>query len=119
VLVLIFAFFLLPETKYERPLAAYQGQVAAVSTFAASDGDRGRQETYTVRRVSTLDVVELDFVNYKPRTLASDMRLFVYKPDWEEDLRTLKNIFAVIFFPDILWAFVSLGYCSILSPLRS
>ncbi|KAL2409302.1 hypothetical protein ABEF95_005955 [Exophiala dermatitidis] len=113
-LVLIFSTFFLPETKYDRPLAAYQGQAAQVSTFATSDGDGHAEQTtttatYTARRVSTLDVVELDYVNYKPRTLASDMRLFVNPPDWEEGLRTLRRMGTVMCFPDILWAFLLNG----------
>ncbi|KAJ4540460.1 hypothetical protein HRR83_007758 [Exophiala dermatitidis] len=113
-LVLIVSTFFLPETKYDRPLAAYQGQAAQVSTFATSDGDGHAEQTtttatYTARRVSTLDVVELDYVNYKPRTLASDMRLFVNPPDWEEGVRTLRRMGTVMCFPDILWAFLLNG----------
>lgn len=51
---------------------------------------------------------ELDTVNYKPRTLASDMRPFVSKPDWEECIRTLRRMFTIMLFPGILWAFVRL-----------
>lgn len=106
VLVLLLGIFLLPETRYDRPLSAYQGQAAQVSTFAASGDNNARIETYTAQRLSTLDVVELDLVNYKPRTLASDMRLFVSKPDWEEAVRTLRHMCTVMLFPDILWGFV-------------
>ncbi|KAJ9144493.1 Major facilitator superfamily transporter [Pleurostoma richardsiae] len=109
-LVLVISIFLLPETKYDRPLSAYQGQAARVSTFAAGDREDGQQdESYTARRLSTRDVRELDSVNYKPRTLASDMRLFVNKPDWEEGFRTLRRMCTIILFPDILWAFLLNG----------
>ena len=108
-LIFLVSIFFVPETKHDRPLAAYQGAGVKVSVFAPSGEDNGEQQhaSYTVRRMSTLDPRELDLVNFKPRTLASDMRLFVYKPDWEEALRTLRHMFTVMLFPDILWAFVS------------
>ena len=105
--IMIVSIFFLPETKYDRPLSAYQGQAGQVSTFATSEGEERPGAIYATARLSTLDTVELDFVNYKPRTLASDMRLFVNKPDWEEGLRTVRRMCVVMFFPDILWAFVS------------
>ncbi|KAL1845220.1 hypothetical protein VTK73DRAFT_859 [Phialemonium thermophilum] len=37
------------------------------------------------------------------------MRLFVNEPDWQEGLRTLRHMLAIIFFPDILWAFLLNG----------
>lgn len=100
-----------PETKYERPLGAYQGQ--SVSCFARRGEDevevdeRDDNRYYITRRISTVEPRELDTVNYKPRTLASDMRLFVNKPDWQEGIRTVKRMAVVMFFPDIFWAFVS------------
>ncbi|CAI4215903.1 unnamed protein product [Parascedosporium putredinis] len=107
-LVLIISVFLLPETKYERPLSAYQGRDATVSTFAAGAEDP-QQASYPIQRIATTDVRELDLVNYKPRTLASDMRLFVNKPDWDEGIRTLHRMFTIMLFPDILWAFLLNG----------
>ncbi|PKS08475.1 hypothetical protein jhhlp_004858 [Lomentospora prolificans] len=107
-LVLIISVFFLPETKYERPLSAYQGRDATVSTFAG-DADDAQEAAYAVRRITTTDVRELDLVNYKPRTMASDMRLFTNTPDWEEGIRTLRRMFTTMFFPDILWAFLLNG----------
>lgn len=113
--VFICSIFFVPETKYDRPIAAYQGKGSSVSQFAGQTGDARSESddaspvgtSYLVRRISTTDPRELDTVNYKPRTLASDMRLFVNKPDWEEGLRTWRRMFTVMLFPDILWAFVS------------
>lgn len=115
--VFICSIFFVPETKYDRPIAAYRGKGSSVSQFAGQTGG-GRSESddtspvatsYLVRRISTTDPRELDTVNNKPRTLASDMRQFVNKPDWEEGLRTWRRMFTVMLFPDILWAFVSVS----------
>ncbi|TPX08025.1 uncharacterized protein E0L32_010225 [Thyridium curvatum] len=109
-LVLVLSLFLVPETKYDRPLAAYQGEVARVSTFAGqSDKDMHRTTSYNVQRIATTDVRELDLVNFKPRTLASDMRIFVNEPDWAEGIRTVQRMFVVMLFPDMLWAFLLNG----------
>lgn len=104
---IIFAvsIFFLPETKYSRPISAYQGNSSIVSTFGADEGDG--TTTYTAYRISVNAEREFDYVNFKPRTLASDMRLFTNKPDWEEGIRTVRRMAYVLFFPDILWAFVS------------
>ncbi len=113
------SFFLVPETKYDRPLSAYQGQGARVSTFVPSGEDSPQKDGYLARRLSTKDVREMDLVNYKPRTLASDMRLFVNKPDWAEGYRTVRRICTVFFFPDIFWAFVSFPASSPSSPVSN
>lgn len=95
-----------PETKYDRPLEAYQGQ--SVTSFRGEATGAG-EESYLTRRISTLEARELDTVTYKPRTLASDMRLFVNRPDWQEGIRTVRRMGTVMFFPDIFWAFMLNG----------
>lgn len=113
------AVFFVPETKYDRPLSAYQGQGASVSRWVNKDGQDGDSDPkadaddagtenmhYLARRLTTTDVRELDTVNYEPRTLRSDMRLFVYKADWDECFRTIRRMGVVMLFPDIFWAFV-------------
>lgn len=113
-LVFLGAVVFVPETRYDRPLTAYQGQSASVSHWVGRTGKDNDEDNdnpivarYIVRRVTTTDSRELDTINYKPRTLASDMRLFVNQPDWEEELRTIRRMATVILFPDIFWAFVS------------
>lgn len=113
------AVFFVPETKYDRPLSAYQGQGASVSRWVNNDGQDGDSDpkagaddagtenvNYLARRLTTTDVRELDTVNYEPRTLRSDMRLFVHKADWDECFRTIRRMGVVMLFPDIFWAFV-------------
>lgn len=107
-LTLLISIFFLPESKYDRPLEAYQGMATTISNFTASEEDGPRNETYVARRLTVNEVRELDFVNFQPRTWTSDMRLVSNKPDWEEGLRTLRRMCVVMFFPDIFWAFVSL-----------
>ncbi|CAK7207208.1 hypothetical protein SEUCBS139899_010017 [Sporothrix eucalyptigena] len=105
-LVFILSVLFVPETKYDRPLAAYQGQTSRVGAFAGQTAENG---DYLVRRITTTDVRELDTVNFKPRTWASDLRVFVYKPDWAEGTRTIYRMLTVMFFPDILWGFLLNG----------
>lgn len=45
----------------------------------------------------------LDTVNYLPRTMKSDMRIFVNKADWSEAARCLKHMFQLFFFPNVFW----------------
>jgi len=85
--VLFFAtLFLLPETKYERPLSSFQ----EASSSGESDVEGG-----SAREHHTVDICThrpaLDFVNYAPRTFKSDMRLWVGKPDW----KLVGNVFKV------------------------
>lgn len=79
--VLVFSIFLVPETKYNRTLAAY-GQ---------SDTQSDEQEQSPKGRALPVRVAErpaLDFDRYQPRTLWSDMRVFVHTPDWMEGAYT-------------------------------
>lgn len=103
-LVFIASFFFVPETRYPRPLSAYHGQESVVSHFIA---DSGNQQQYSVRRITTNERVTMDLLNYKPRTLRSDVRLIVGKPQWAQGLHTVIDMVTVAAFPDIFWAFVS------------
>lgn len=103
---LILSIFFVPETKYERPLAAFQGQTTQVGAFA---GQTSVGDDYVVTRLKTTDERVLDTVRYAPRTWASDMRLFVHKPDWSEGTRTIARMLTVMFFPDMLWGFLLNG----------
>ncbi|CAK7219757.1 hypothetical protein SBRCBS47491_003958 [Sporothrix bragantina] len=107
-LVLVLSILFVPETKYDRPLAAYQGQTMRVGAFAGQTGEANNND-YIVHRLTTTDERELDLVRFAPRTFASDLRLFVYKPDWSEATRTIYRMFTVMFFPDIMWGFLLNG----------
>ena len=71
---LVFSIFWVPESRYDRSLAAY-GQFS-------EDGDDDTHTTPPPVKIS--DRPALDTTKYLPRTLWSDMRVFVGKPDWME-----------------------------------
>ncbi|PVH82704.1 major facilitator superfamily transporter [Cadophora sp. DSE1049] len=105
-LVLILAIFFVPETKYVRPLAAYEGMGAlkdlSESTVVRSDVESPKQ----VQQFMTVhDKRVLDTANFLPRTLASDMALFVNEADWSEALSCIKHQCQLFFFPDVFWVF--------------
>jgi hypothetical protein len=76
--VFVVSFFFIPETRYARPLEAYQEQ---------QDAD-GKDVPQVAVRVSQRPA--LDFERYPDRTIWSDMRLFVGKFDWAEGFYALK-----------------------------
>lgn len=102
-LVLVLAIFFVPETKYLRPLAAYEGMAGGAQiTGVTSDVENPKQ----IERFLTVnDERVLDTVNYLPRTRASDMTLFVNEADWNEAFSCLKHQFQLFFFPDVFWVF--------------
>ncbi|EXF85175.1 major facilitator superfamily transporter [Colletotrichum fioriniae PJ7] len=109
----IFAVFMVPETKYDRPLAAYQGQTAQVSHFVTTAGpgvdDTTGVYTEMLTRKTTTEPRQLDFVNFKPRTFASDLRLFTHGADWKEGWQCCTGMALVTFFPDMMWALLLNG----------
>jgi hypothetical protein len=99
---LVVSIFLLPETKYQRSLAAFQETTASSSTEdleASADGDSASKEpaTCTTRPA-------LDYENFAPRTWRSDMRLWVGTPEWHKAFVVLKQTFTVMLFPNVFWA---------------
>ncbi|KXH42374.1 major facilitator superfamily transporter [Colletotrichum salicis] len=110
---LVFAIFMVSETKYDRPLAAYQGQAAHVSHFVSTAGpgvdDTTGVYTEMLTRKTTTEPRQLDFVNFKPRTFASDPRLFTRKADWKEGWQCCTGMALVTFFPDMMWALLLNG----------
>jgi len=109
-LVLILAIFFVPETKYVRPLAAYEGQGAdkntAESTTITTDIENQKQ---LQKFITVHDARVLDTVNYLPRTRASDMALFVNEADWKEAFSCIKHQCQLFFFPDVFWVFTMNG----------
>ncbi|KAK4899961.1 hypothetical protein LTR27_002723 [Elasticomyces elasticus] len=96
--VLLLSIVWVPETRYTRALAAYGQEVESVTP------EEGKpKEEPKPMRVSERPA--LDFVTYPARTLRSDLRLFVGKPDWSEGLYALRNTFQVLLFPNVFWAF--------------
>ena len=76
--VFVISFFFVPETRYTRPLEAYQQEGAESS---------GSSEVKAMR-ISQRPA--LDFTKYEARTIWSDMRIFVGDFDWTEGLYSLK-----------------------------
>jgi hypothetical protein len=76
--VFVVSFFFVPETRYARPLEAYQQQ---------QDSD-GKEVQQIAVRISQRPA--LDFERYQARTIWSDMRIFVGDFDWFEGLYALK-----------------------------
>jgi hypothetical protein len=86
----IASVFWIPESRYDRSLAAY-GQ------FSVEEG--GELETSRAEAPPPVRLSE------SPRTVWSDMRIFVDKPDWMEGVYGFVNTFQVMLFPNVLWAF--------------
>lgn len=74
----VVSFFFIPETRYSRPLEAYQQQQDA----------EGKDVPQVAIRVSQRP--PLDFERYQDRTIWSDMRIFVGDFDWAEGFYALK-----------------------------
>jgi hypothetical protein len=77
-MTLVFSIFLVPESRYARSLVAY-GQS---SDFEEGEPDDSRMMTAPPVRISERPV--LNTTLYQPRTIRSDMRIFVGSPDWAE-----------------------------------
>jgi hypothetical protein len=76
--VFVVSFIFVPETRYERPLEAYQEQI----------DENGKEVPQVAVRLSQRP--DLDYERYQDRTVWSDMRIFVGKFDWSEGLYSLK-----------------------------
>lgn len=82
------AVVLLPETKYDRGLNAYQETVSDDNSATQMD-----LEADGITKPTAMVCKErppLDFVNYAPRSWKSDMRLWVGKPEWCRAVEVLK-----------------------------
>lgn len=105
---LVVSIFLVPETRYSRSLAAY-GQDTEDEVGAPQKGTTAKPMTLSERPA-------LDFERYPPRTLWSDMRLIVGKPDWSEGLYAIRvcrtNWKWLGYFADIFNRILSRSCCS-------
>ncbi|KAH8729135.1 major facilitator superfamily domain-containing protein [Phaeosphaeriaceae sp. PMI808] len=98
-LTLILSIFSVPETRYNRPLVAY-GQ------FSEEEGGEGGDSRSTASPpVKLSERPALDTTRYLPRTMWSDMRLFVGETDWVEGWHGFLNTFQILLFPNVMWAF--------------
>lgn len=96
---LLLSIVWVPESRYNRSMAAY-------GNFSVEEGGEGIGSRATnPMPVKMVDRPALDFVKYPPRTIWSDMRLTVGKPEWREGFSGLINTFEIMLFPNIFWAF--------------
>ena len=104
--VLFLAIFFVPETKYIRPLTAYKGTTIEngnpSALIASSDPENPKQSDHVM---TVNDERILDTVNYLPRTLKSNLQIFVNELDWSEAIHCLKHMFQLFFFPNVFWVF--------------
>jgi hypothetical protein len=94
---------MVPETKFERPLQAYKGTTTENGNPSSLVSGSDPENPKSGHIMTIHDERVLDTVNYLPRTLRSDMRLFVNKPEWSEAAYCLKHMFQLFFFPNVFW----------------
>ncbi|KAJ5370511.1 MFS transporter [Penicillium cataractarum] len=98
----ILALIFLPETKYKRPLSAYQHG-------SLHEWHMGSEEEEELPPVTQSERAPLDFERYSPRTWRSDLRLLSASPEWDQAIAALKSIIALFLFPNVFWAFCLAG----------
>lgn len=98
---LVATFFFLPETKYTRSLESLQ---EVEKEIADEDPEAAKTRKDSHRPIISTHRPALDFDHYPPRTLRSDMRLWVGKIEWRMVYVVLKETFTVMLFPNVFWA---------------
>lgn len=83
----LLAFFLLPETKYDRDHAAYQED--SVSEKLGKSDLEANTKLKSTSKVCKVKP-HLDYVHYEARTWKSDMRLWIGEPEWHKVADVLK-----------------------------
>ncbi|OGM41153.1 MFS transporter [Aspergillus bombycis] len=87
------SFVLVPESLYERPTDAFEGQV-----HVQHEG-----EDLAIVRATTKRRVELDFTRYQPRTWRHSLKIFHGPAKWSVAIECWKHMLQCILFPNILW----------------
>ncbi|KAH8724977.1 major facilitator superfamily domain-containing protein [Phaeosphaeriaceae sp. PMI808] len=110
----ILAFFFIPETDYSRPISAYMGTHAPdyvnIDHNERLRQDDGSNQAQQREPLTTLSERILDTERFQPRTLKSDMRIFVVKPDFRKAVTTWKQMLEIWFFPHVLWVCLMNGF---------
>ncbi|EKG19144.1 Major facilitator superfamily [Macrophomina phaseolina MS6] len=101
----ILSFLFVPETYYERPLAAYRGEVSDLNTVSQPLSQPTYGATLTDR-----DKRVIDTQHHAPRTFRSDLRVFAVDVNWAKTVTTLKQIVQVFWFPHVLWVALLNGF---------
>ncbi|KAF7194648.1 putative MFS-type transporter [Pseudocercospora fuligena] len=97
-IVLLVSIPFVPESKYDRSLAAY-GQATE------EEIEQNPDLAASAKPVRMSERPAFDLVRYQPRTIWSDMRLFVNEADWWEGWYTFFHTFQILLFPNVFWAF--------------
>ncbi|TLD32766.1 hypothetical protein PspLS_00046 [Pyricularia sp. CBS 133598] len=115
----ILTFFFVPETSYERPIQSFIGidgsalssqidlpstvEITSQNAVSAADAETQPRSAGTFAHVTSKERRTVDLERYPPRTLSSDMRIFVSRPNWASMVRTVREIVSVFWFPNVLW----------------
>ena len=108
-LALVLTIFFVPESAYDRPIAAFMG-TAPQEFGPTGDSDAPPAADNIHEPITTLDEHKINTVNYAPRTLRSDMRVFVTPHDWSKAFITIKHITQLLVLPHILWLALMNGF---------
>ena len=100
---LILGFVFVPETYYDRPAEAWGAKDSLSSTREDLLDTETNNANLTTKKITEETRRSVDLANYPPRTLSSDLRVFVMKPDWSFVLRTLKQAVQLLAFPHVAW----------------
>ncbi|KAF4465655.1 MFS transporter, partial [Fusarium albosuccineum] len=129
---MILTFLFVPETYYDRPIAAFTGspsldppsvldnsitentsisnRIAGAETRELNREDTNKHGSGSAARYLTItDPRPLDVETFPPRTWKSDLRILVHKPHLGNFWTCLKQIGTVFLFPHVLWVAVNNG----------
>ena len=98
---LILGFVFVPETYYDRPAEAWGAKDSLSSTREDLLDAENNNVNLNTKKITEETRRSVDLANYPPRTLSSDLRVFVMKPDWSCVLRTLKQAVQLLTFPHV------------------
>jgi hypothetical protein len=100
----VLALFLMPESKYARSIDAYGDEMPIPGELAAEKDLSLRRSDSEFNRVTTATSRHLDFTHYKPRTLRSDMRLWIPGTVvWSKTVTCWKQMLVCLMLPNVLW----------------
>ncbi|RAL05955.1 MFS transporter [Aspergillus ibericus CBS 121593] len=91
--VFLASLLLVPESRYDRPTDAFEGEV-----HVHHEG-----ETQIIVHATTKNRIPLDYTNYQARTWKHSLALYHGPANWHEALTCWKHMGQCILFPNILW----------------
>lgn len=105
------------ETKFERNPKALRKYLYGLTASCVSDmfadgdgsGEASNNSTTTLSRITTSNRPPVDHVSFPARTWKYDLALWHSKPQWQEAIQCWKQMFQVIWFPNIFWLVLCSG----------